>query len=151
LLNGKPVEVETTISVVYSLAGPRKETSGKAAAPPAPAEKTAPGTVRLGAQVQAGKLVHRVLPVYPPMAKRAKISGTVVLKALIGKDGSVEKLKYVSGPPPLVRSAMKAVRQWQYAPTHLKGKPVKVDTVIRVVYSLGDKKRPANAKGSGGR
>jgi len=51
--------------------------------------------------------------------------------------GTVQELKYVSGPPLLVQSAMDAVRQWRYQPTLLNGQPVKVDTVITVIYTLG--------------
>jgi protein TonB len=61
----------------------------------------------------------------------------VVLHAVIAKDGSVEDLQYVSGPPLLMKSAMDAVRQWRYQPTQLNGDPVEVDTTISVVFTLG--------------
>jgi len=77
------------------------------------------------------------MPVYPPIAKTAHISGTVVLHAVIAKDGSVEDLQYVSGPPLLMKSAMDAVKQWRYQPTQLNGDPVEVDTTISVVFTLG--------------
>lgn len=100
-----------------------------------------PEGVHVDGQVQAGKLVHRVLPVYPAAAKKADIQGTVILKALISEDGRVESLQYVSGPRSLTNSAMDAVRQWQYAPTLLNGKPVKVEALIKVVYTLGKPKQ----------
>ncbi|MGA8222385.1 MAG: energy transducer TonB [Candidatus Acidiferrales bacterium] len=103
--------------------------------PPPP--KAAPSRIRVGGNVQAASLVHQMMPVYPPIAKTAHISGTVILHAIIGKDGTVQNLEYVSGPPLLMKSAMDAVRQWRYKPTMLNGDPVEVDTTISVVFSLG--------------
>jgi periplasmic protein TonB len=82
-------------------------------------------------------MVRQIMPVYPPIAKTAHISGTVVLHAVIAKDGSVEDLQYVSGPPLLMKAAMDAVKQWRYQPTQLNGDPVEVDTTISVVFTLG--------------
>ena len=81
--------------------------------------------------------VSQAPPVYPTVAKAAHISGTVILHAIIGKDGSVEQLEYVSGPPLLMKSALDAVRQWRYKPTLSNGQPVEADTTISVTYSLG--------------
>jgi len=103
--------------------------------PPPP--KATPSRIRVGGNVQAASLVHQMMPVYPPIAKTAHISGTVILHAIIGKDGTVQNLEYVSGPPLLMKSAMDAVRQWRYKPTMLNGEPVEVDTTISVVFSLG--------------
>ncbi|WP_158615382.1 M56 family metallopeptidase [Acidipila sp. EB88] len=87
-------------------------------------------------KVMAGQVLTRVDPVYPPEAKKAKIQGTIVLQAVIGKDGTMQNLKVVSGPAELQRSAMDAVRQWTYKPYLLNGDPVEVDTTIHVTYSL---------------
>jgi TonB family protein len=76
------------------------------------------------------------MPVYPVVAKQAHVSGTVVLHCIIGKDGSVQALEYVSGPPLLMKSAMDAVRQWTYQPTLLNGEAVEVDTTVSVVFTL---------------
>ena len=103
-----------------------------------------PKALQVGANVEAAQLIRQVAPVYPPIAKTAHISGTVVLHAIIGKDGTVEDLQFVSGPPLLLKSAMDAVKQWQYKPTLLMGEPVRVDTTISVVYQL-DVKNPDNA------
>jgi protein TonB len=103
--------------------------------PPPP--KATPARIRVGGNVQAAKMVRQIMPVYPPIAKTAHIAGTVVLHAVIAKDGSVEDLQYVSGPPLLMKSAMDAVRQWRYQPTQLNGDPVEVDTTISVVFTLG--------------
>ena len=103
--------------------------------PPPP--KATPARIRVGGNVQAAKMVRQIMPVYPPIAKTAHIAGTVVLHAVIAKDGSVEDLQYVSGPPLLMKSAMDAVKQWRYQPTQLNGDPVEVDTTISVVFTLG--------------
>ena len=104
--------------------------------PPPP--KAAPSRIHVGGNVQAASLLHQVIPVYPAIAKTAHVSGTVILHAIIGKDGSIQDLTYMSGPPLLMRNAMDAVRQWRYKPTLLNGEPVEVDTTISVVFSLGD-------------
>jgi protein TonB len=106
-----------------------------AALPPPP--KATPSRIRVGGNVAAAKLIRQVTPIYPTIAKTAHISGTVTLHAIISKDGSIEQLEYVSGPPLLMRNAMDAVRQWRYNPTLLNGEPVEVDTTISVVFTLG--------------
>ena len=87
--------------------------------------------------MQAAKIINQVTPVYPEIAKTAHIQGTVVLHAIIGKDGTVTQLQFISGPPLLMRSAMDAVREWRYQPTLLNGDPVEVDTTISVVFTFG--------------
>jgi protein TonB len=111
--------------------------------PPPPAAKhveepqpAAPEIIRVGGEVQAALLVREVEPVYPKLARQAHIAGTVVMNAIIGKDGSVQDLKLVSGNPLLVESAMEAVRQWVYKPTILNGKPVEVGTEIDIHFRL---------------
>ena len=86
--------------------------------------------------MQAARLVNKVTPLYPPLARQTRISGTVRLHAIIGKNGGVEQLQVVSGHPLLVQSALDAVRQWRYQPTLLNGDPVEVDTEIDVIFSL---------------
>ncbi len=104
-------------------------------APPPP--KEAPKRVRVGGNVQQAKMIRMVQPVYPQIAKTAHIQGTVILHAIIAKDGTVQELQYVSGPPLLMRAAMDAVKQWRYQPTLLNGEPVEVDTTISVIFTLG--------------
>ena len=107
---------------------------GAGNAPPPP--KATPKRVTVGGNVQAARLVNRVQPIYPPLARQTRISGTVKLHAIIGKNGAVEQLQVVSGHPLLVQSALDAVRQWRYQPTLLNGDPVEVDTEIDVIFSL---------------
>src|ERR1700689_4778920 len=103
--------------------------------PPPP--KVAPSRIRVGGNVAQANLIHQVTPTYPAIAKTAHISGTILLHAIIGKDGTVQNLQYISGPPLLMQSAMDAVKQWRYKPTLLNGDPVDVDTTISVVFTLG--------------
>jgi len=104
---------------------------------PPPPKPEAPQRVTVGGQVQAAKLINKVPPSYPEVAKSARVTGTVVLHAVISKDGGIQRLQLVSGPPLLAKAAMDAVTQWRYRPTVLNGQPVEVDTTIDVVFSLG--------------
>jgi TonB family protein len=85
--------------------------------------------------VAQGMLVHRVAPQYPAQAKQAHVQGTVVLQAVIGKDGSVTSVTALRGDPILTQAAIDAVRQWRYKPYYLNGEPVEVDTQISVTFS----------------
>jgi|HubBroStandDraft_1064217.scaffolds.fasta_scaffold75665_2 protein TonB len=107
-------------------------TGGGMPPPPKPTQQR----VRIGGNVQAAKMVRQIQPMYPQIAKTAHVQGTVILHAIIAKDGSVQELQYISGPALLMRSAMDAVRQWKYQPTLLNGEPVEVDTTISVVFTL---------------
>jgi protein TonB len=91
----------------------------------------------VGGQVQSAKLVNQVRPVYPPLARQARIQGTVRLEAVINKDGVIEELKVISGHPLLIPAAQAAVAQWRYEPTLLNGVPVEVITTIDVNFTLG--------------
>jgi protein TonB len=86
--------------------------------------------------VQASKLINQPKPAYPPLAKAARVQGTVKFSATIGKDGTIQNLELVSGPPLLVQAAMTAVKQWTYQPTLLNGEPVDVITTIDVNFTL---------------
>jgi protein TonB len=83
-----------------------------------------------------GDLIRKVQPSYPPLARAARIQGTVLLQALISKQGTIEHLQLISGHPMLVQAAMDAVRQWRYRPYVLNGEPVEVETQITVNFSL---------------
>jgi protein TonB len=91
----------------------------------------------VGGDVQAAKLVKKVIPVYPPLARQARVSGTVQLIGVIAKDGTIQQLQVVSGHPLLVKSALDAVRQWIYRPTLLNGQAVEVIAPIDVIFTLG--------------
>jgi len=95
-----------------------------------------PQRVRVSQGVSEGLLIHKVQPSYPPLARQARIAGTVVLQAAIGKDGSIQNLRLVSGHPMLAPAAIEAVKQWKYRPYFLNGEPVEVDTQITVNFTL---------------
>jgi periplasmic protein TonB len=94
------------------------------------------GSPRIPAGVMQGLIVTRVNPVYPPIARAARISGTVTLHAIIGKEGRIERLEAISGPPMLQGAALDAVKHWTYKPFLLNGEPVEVDTTVIVNFNL---------------
>ena len=104
--------------------------------PPAAPKPVTPQRIRVGGNVQQAKLIRQPKPIYPPLAKQARISGVVRLNAIIGKDGTIQNLTVESGHPLLVPAAMEAVKQWVYAPTLLNGEPVEVVTQIDVNFTL---------------
>jgi TonB family protein len=88
--------------------------------------------------VGSGVLVNRVNPVYPPLARQARIQGVVTLKAYIRKDGNVMNLEVISGHPLLAPAAIEAAKQWKYKPFRLNGEPVPVDTQIQINFTLSN-------------
>jgi protein TonB len=112
------------------------------AAPPAEHQSTATPVkadglpVRLSEGVLAAQLIKKVIPVYPPLARQAPISGTVRLEGIVSKDGTIRNLRVLSGHPLLVSAAVDAVRQWVYRPTLLSSVPVEVIAPIDVVFTL---------------
>ena len=95
-----------------------------------------------------GLLIHKVDPEYPAKAKKARISGIVILKATISKTGEISDLHAECGPEMLQEASLKAVRQWTYKPYLLHGEPIEVQTTIRVVFALGGKKKLPFSKDS---
>jgi protein TonB len=99
-------------------------------------EPTRTKKVRIASTVAAANLVHDVAPTYPPEAGRARIEGTVVLLAAIGKDGTVQDVRVESGLPVLAQAAIDAVKQWRYRPYLLNGEPVEVDSRVIINFTL---------------
>jgi TonB family protein len=96
-----------------------------------------PMPIRVGGPVQAGRLIHEVVPVYPFEARAKGVQGTVVLHAIIGKDGKIKDLQPVSGDPLLIPAAIDAIAKWEYQPYLLNGMPIEVDTTIAAIFQLG--------------
>ncbi len=94
------------------------------------------GAVRIGGRVAEANLLNRVEPIYPPLAKAARVQGTVEFTATIGPDGRVQSVQLVRGHPLLVNAAKEALLQWTYRPTLLNGNPVMVVTEISVPFTL---------------
>jgi len=104
---------------------------------PSPDAIPLPRRINISGGVAAGLLKEKESPSYPPEAKSAHISGTVVMQALISVDGHIEELHVVSGPSALQKAAMDAVKKWVYRPYLLNGEPVEVNTTINVVFTIG--------------
>ena len=97
----------------------------------------APRKMTISAGVAGGLLIQKTTPVYPQIAKQARVSGTVVIQATITKNGTVDNLRVVNGPTMLRQSALDAVKSWRYRPYLLDGEPVDVETTVSVTFSLG--------------
>jgi len=85
--------------------------------------------------IDPAMLIHRVEPVYPPLARQTHREGRVELRAIIGTDGTIQSLQIVASDPLFDLSASEAVQQWRYKPTILNGQPVEIDTYITVIYT----------------
>lgn len=134
---GHYLDEELTFTVwVTSL--PKQGQSSRASSPPT-ARKTVAHRIHVDAETQAASLVYSVIPKLPASAKTANVSGTVALHAIIGTNGRVNELSYISGPQLLVQAAMEAARWWQYRIALTSRDPseaeeVEVDTTITVVF-----------------
>ncbi len=139
--NDGPPQIGISDSGVPGLFGPGNPdgvrnalgTGTRPVIPTAPVTAAAP--VRIS-HISEGDLVRKILPVYPPLARMARIQGQVELQAVISKQGVIENLTVLSGHPMLVPAAKEAVRQWRYRPYILNNEPVEVETRITVNFSL---------------
>jgi protein TonB len=104
--------------------------------PPAPAPATIKREFRTSSMLE-GSLIRKVQPIYPPLARSARVQGSVLLAAEISKDGTIKDLKLISGHPMLVPAAIQAVSQWRYRPYILNGEAIEVETQITVNFILG--------------
>ena len=104
----------------------------------APVVKEAPPKkLNISSGVMEGNILEKTLPQYPPIAKAAHVQGVVVLHAIISKQGTIENLQVISGPPMLTAAALDAVRRWRYKPYLLNGEPTEVETTINVNFTFG--------------
>jgi TonB family protein len=152
LLNGEPIEVETNVTVNFTLADkpPAEGIAGDkpGGVPPgeigsiaSPADATNPSIpqrVRVSSGVSQGLLVSKVPPQYPPDAKDQRIQGVVLMKVTIDKEGNVANIQLVSGHPMLAPPAIEAVKQWKYKPYLLNSAPVEVETQVQVNFTLAN-------------
>jgi periplasmic protein TonB len=110
------------------------------APPPPPSQSRpanrSPAPLHVTSSIQAAKLINKVIPIYPPLAKQTRQFGRVRLVATVGRDGHVKRVEVVSGPAFLAAAAIEAVKQWIYQPTLLNGKPVEVIAPIDVNFVL---------------
>jgi periplasmic protein TonB len=101
--------------------------------PPPPTPSAHPPRV---SRMMEGNLIYRVQPQYSALARQARVQGIVVLRAMISREGKIENLQVVSGPPLLLKSAIDAVLQWRYRPYYLNNEPVEVETQVTVNFTL---------------
>ena len=129
------VDLGPGISTAVLTPAPRVEVVKTVSVPkPVPIEDVKP--VRVSGGVLAAKILKRVTPAYPLLAKQTRVSGTVHLQATLSKDGRIENLRVIDGHPLLRQAALDAVSQWVYSPTILNGVPVEVEAPIEVNFTL---------------
>ena len=92
--------------------------------------------VKMSEPVQEARLIHRIDPKYPVLCRQMRREGRVVLRAIVGTDGTMRELTHVSGDPCFTHQTLSAISQWRYRPTILNGQPVEVETTITVIYTL---------------
>jgi len=102
----------------------------------APKAEEIPKRLVVSQGVSLGMLLSQVEPVYPMIAKRARVQGRVTLRAIISAQGTIESLQVIDGHPVLVGAAMDAVKQWRYKPYMLSGQPVEVETTVFVNFHI---------------
>ena len=113
--------------------------SGMVPSPPPPPLKGVASSrpLLVGGKVQAPRLIQKVQPIYPVLARETRTHGLVVLDCVIDQQGNVTQVKLISGHPLLVRAALDAVQRWKYQPTLLNGIPIAVEMKVTVTFSLG--------------
>lgn len=104
--------------------------------PPSATPVSAPQRINVPGAVELGRLVYGANPEYPRIARDARIQGKVVLRTIVGKDGSVQELKAIGGNPLLFRAAIDAVKKWRFRPYVDRGQPVEVETTVTVDFKL---------------
>jgi protein TonB len=129
---GGPISMDSGPSVIG--ANPFANANYK---PPVVVHQEPHGPIAISTGVAEGMVVQKIIPHYPPIAAASRTQGTVVLQAVISKNGTIENLRVVNGSLMLQQAALDAVRQWRYRPYLLNGQPVDVETTINVVFSLG--------------
>jgi periplasmic protein TonB len=105
--------------------------------PPPPPRAAARRIVRVGSNLKGPRQLYSVQPDYPILAKQERISGAVVINAVIDEQGNVVQAHALTGHPLLIPAALKAVLQWKYEPTLLNGTPVAVEMEVTVHFSFG--------------
>jgi TonB family protein len=131
-----PAVSNAPVPAVNEAASPSASPGNSTSSGTADAATPAPTPATLTEQESKKLLTHQIEPFYPHAARRNHIEGTVILKAVIGKDGRISSLTPLSGPPELIPATLGAVEQWRYRPYLLAGKAVEVETVVTVNFSL---------------
>ncbi len=125
-VNGIPVRVETTVLLTFP--EPNEAEEGTSAPQESP--------VLVSAEDLREQLLYRVAPMYPPLARQARIQGSVLLRIVIDQEGKVRDTQVVSGHPMLAPAAVDAVKKWRYLPYESDGKKVEIQTDVQVIFRL---------------
>jgi protein TonB len=104
--------------------------------PPPPSVKPK-GPIRVGGHVRPPKIIVKVQPEYPPLARQVHIQGQVQIDAVLDEQGNVIEMKVVSGPPLLYQAALDALKKWKYEPTYLNDQPIAVQMIVTITFQLG--------------
>lgn len=105
--------------------------------PPPPMELPKPrAPLAVSNLQQQSKLIRMIQPVYPPLARNARVQGVVLLHIVVDEGGNVSEADVLSGHPLLDDAAVAAVKQWKYSPTILNGSPIQVSTTVNVIFTL---------------
>jgi TonB family protein len=134
LLNGQPVEIET--QVVFKFQYKVSVVGGLIRGGAPPPNAAAPKHLRVSAGVMEGNLLKHVDPVYPAMARKMHIQGEVLLQIDVSKNGTLSRVRAISGHPLLTQPAVDAVKQWEYKPFLLNGEPVEVESIAIVKFKM---------------
>jgi periplasmic protein TonB len=94
------------------------------------------GPVRVGGRIRQPKLIYRPELVYPILARQARVSGVVVIDAILDEQGNVAEMKIVSGPPLLYAGALAYLKQWKYEPTYLNDVPISIEMMVNIIFQL---------------
>ena len=145
--DGKPRKVSTTFPFDFAFGdkitdNPSRDAISTDIPPGKDAQDPGAGTtkrIQVDQGITQGLVLHRVAPIYPPAARETGIQGTVVLAAIISKEGKIEDLRVISGPSALRDAAIGAVQQWRYRPYIFAGEPVEIDTQIVVNFTIGER------------
>lgn len=100
------------------------------------AAQVKPQRVRVSEEAMERLAVSKVAPIYPPLARQARIQGTVIATVVISRTGEVESVQLFSGHPMLAPAALEAIKQWKFEPYELNGEPVEVETQAKVNFTL---------------
>jgi protein TonB len=103
---------------------------------PPPAMATPKAPVRVGGRIREPRLITRVDPIYPALARQARMQGDVLIDAVISESGIVAEMKVISGHPLLIPAALEALKKWRYEPTYLNDEPIPVQLLVTVRFRL---------------
>ena len=135
--NGKPVKVSTLLPLDFAFNQNVEEMLLDAGSGlPTASSMSSSESIAVPAGVMTGRLEHKVVPVYPALARANHVEGTVLFRAIISTKGRIKQLRVVSGARELLESAIGAVQQWRYRPYLVNGEPAEVSTEIAVSYDL---------------